>query len=246
MSAGTFSLNPGPASVGVDPANYAGALSTGVVSGTTPVATVALDVAARVKLAPVNIVQQAYLRSARDFCRRTEYLRRTIPPTALTPNTDTYNFGTDPVLEVIDIKAAAVQQIVPSNNWVNLRFTPQDTYDPNAAADIPIWYSYLPEGMVRYYPSPNLAYNSKLELIVQPLLTTQLVPNDLLSKFWFYLEAGAMWHLYLMDKEPWFNLTLAAKAESDFNEGVGMAKSWVDRGFQRGSVRATPRPFISR
>jgi hypothetical protein len=246
MSAGTFSLNPSPPSVGVDPANFAGALTVGPVTGTTPVATLSLDVAARVKQAPIQLIQQAYLRSTRDFCRRTEYLRRTIPPTALTPNSGTYNFGSDPVLEVVDIKAAAVQQLPPSNNWVNLRTTPQDTYDPNQAADIPIWYSYIPDGMVQFYPPPNLAYNVKLELIVQPLLVATAVPNDLIAKFWFYLEAGAMWHLYLMDKEPWFNPTLAAKAESDFNEGIGMGKSWVDRGFQRGSVRATPRPFISR
>jgi hypothetical protein len=203
-------------------------------------------VAARVKECPIAVVQAAYIRAARDLCKRSEFLRRNVPSTALVPNQPLYNFGTDPNLEIIDIKAVAIQQLAPSFTWVNLHNTPQDTYDPNMAADIPNWYSYVPEGMITYYPTPNLAYNTKVELIVQPLQTATAISNDLVNKFNLYIEEGALWHLYSMPKEPWYNPIERDKSQMLFFEGIGMGKSWVDRGFQRGSVRATPRPFIAR
>jgi hypothetical protein len=248
MSSGTFSLMPGPATVGVDPANFAGAIAGGVVSGFTAVTSpsVYADVATRVRQCSIPVVQDALMRSTRDFTRRTEWLKRNIPTAALTPNQSTYNFGTDPNLEVINVAAAMIQQLSPSNTFVGLRPTGQDTYDPNMAADIPNWYSYLPEGMIVFYPTPNLAYNAKVELTVAVLDTSVNVPNDLLTRWKLYLEAGARMHLYLMDKEPWFNPTLAMQSEREFMDGINVARAMLARSQQKGPVRATPRPFISR
>ena len=245
MSAGTFSLMPGPPTPGVDAGpNFAGTVGAGVLSGFTAVTSLYYDTASRVKGAPIAVVQDAYMRACRDFCRLTEWLKRNITDTALTINQPTYNFGADPALEVIGVHAAMIQQ--QNLTWVGLRPMDQAQADPNMKSDLPNWYSYLPEGMIVYYPAPNLAYLARVELIVQTALAAVQVPNDLVNRFNLYLEAGALWHLYLMDKEPWFNPILAKQAEDRFNEGVANARSMKDRGNQRGSVRATPRPFVSR
>ncbi len=248
MSAGTFSLMPGPPTVAIDAGSFAGTQAGGVVTGTTSVASPVIyrDVATRIKEAPLSVVQGAYMRSCRDFCKRTQWLRRNILSTALVNLQPVYNFGVDPVFEVLDVVAAQVQQMPPGTNWVNLRSTSQDTFDPNMAPDIPNWYSYLPEGMIVFYPTPNNVYPTKIELCVQTAINGTMVPNDLVTKFNLYLEAGARMHLYLMDKEPWFSPILAKQAEDEFMEGVGMGKSLKDKGNQSGSRRATPRPFIAR
>lgn len=245
MSSGTFTLNPGPPSVGIDPANYAGALATGTVAGTTALSVLVGDLALQLKLVPTALINQAYLRAARDLCKKAPGLiRRTIAATPLTPNVAAYNFGTDPTFEVVGVRAAQIQQM--NNTWVNLRYTSQDTFDPNMKTDLPNWYAYLPEGMIVYYPTPNLAYNTLLELNVQPNLAAQVIPNDLVQKFNIWIEEGAKEFLYGLDQEPWYSPTERDRAGALFERGVASARSWVDKGFQSGSQRATPRPFLSR
>jgi hypothetical protein len=244
VSSGTFSLVPGPPSVAIDAGNFAGIQAPGVVSGFTSIALLALDVAARVKEAPIPIIQAAYARAARDLCKRSMWLRRNITNQPLTINVSAYNFGTDPNLEVTGIEAGQIQQ--QNLTWINLRSGDPDNFDPNMKTDLPTYYSYLPEGMVLFYPTPNAAYLSAIELTVQVSLNATSIPNDLVSKFNIYIEEGAMWHLYMMDQEPWFNMTLAMEAKQNFMEGVGMARSWKDKANQQGSVRATPRAFIAR
>jgi hypothetical protein len=245
MSSGTFSLNPGPPSTSIDAQSFAGAITGGPITpASTAVSLLCLDVAAVIKEAPVPIVQQAYMRSAREFCARSMYLRRQITQASLTVNQQEYNFGSDPNLEVIGVAAAAIQQ--QDTTWVNLRPTDQATYDPNMKTDLPNWYSYLPEGMIVFYPTPNYAYGAKVSLICQPSLASQVIPNDLLNKFNTYIEAGALEFLYSMTNEAWANAAMEAQAHNRFWEGIGLARTWKDKGFQQASVRATPRPFIAR
>jgi hypothetical protein len=245
MSSGTFSLNPGPPSTSIDAQSFAGVITGGPITpASTAVGLVCLDVAALIKEAPVPIVQQAYMRAAREFCARSMYLRRQIAQATLTVNQPEYNFGSDTNLEVIGVAAAEIQQ--QNTTWVNLRPTDQAYYDPNMKTDIPNWYSYLPEGMIVFYPTPNYAYGAKVSLICQPSLASQVIPNDLLNKFNTYIEAGALEFLYSMENESWGNGQKSMEWRGKFWEGIGLARTWKDKGFQQASVRATPRPFISR
>jgi hypothetical protein len=245
MSSGTFSIMPGPPNPSIDAATFAGTQVPGLIApGTQPVATLCLDVAARIATAPLSIIQLAYTRAARELCRRSMYLKRNITNAALTVGAPTYNFGTDPNLEVIGIAAASLQQ--QNTTWIDLREMDQSMVDPNMKNDLPTWYSYLPENMVLFYPTPNYAYLTNVEVVVQTAIGATTIPNDLVSKFNTYIEEGALWHLYLMKDQPWSDLQLAQEAKDSFFEGVGMARAWKDRGYQAGSRRATPRPFISR
>ena len=245
MSSGTFSLNPGPPSTSIDAQAFAGSITGGPIPpATTPVAQVCLDVAAIIKDAPVPIVQQAYMRAAREFCSRSMYLKRSIPQATLIANQAEYNFGVDPNLEVIGIDAAQIQQ--QNTTWVNLRPTSQDTYDPNMKTDLPNWYSYLPEGMIVYYPTPNYAYGTRVSLICQPSLAAQVIPNDLLNKFNTYIEYGALEFLYSMAGEDWGDEGKMLGNRMKFWEGIGQARTWKDKGNQITSRRANPRTFIAR
>jgi len=104
MSSGTFLPRPGPPSVAIDAANFAGVQVPGILPpGFNLDLAAVLDVAARVKEAPVAIIQAAYARSARDLTKRSMWLKRNITNQPLTINQPAYNFGTDPNLEVIGI-----------------------------------------------------------------------------------------------------------------------------------------------
>ncbi len=245
MSAGTFTLNPGPPTPGLEAGNFAGTQVPGTLGGlTTPVASLVGDLATFIRAADSTTIRSAYMRACREFCARSRWLKRNITNTALTINQPVYNFGTDPNLEVIGVSAAAIQQ--QNLTWVGLRSTSQDTADPNQAPDLPNWFMYLDEGMIRFYPTPNLAYLSNVNLIVQTSLNGTAVPNDLIAKWNREIEFGALAFLYDMPKEEWSDPVKAGEARIKFIEGWAAAKSWVDKGYQQGSVRATPRPFLSR
>ncbi len=245
MSAGTFTLNPGPPTPGIEAGTFAGTQVAGTLGGgTTTVASLVGDLAATVRSADSQTIQLAYMRACREFCFRSRWLKRNITNAALTINAPVYNFGTDPNLEVIDVAAVAIQQ--QNLTWIGLRSTSQDTSDPNQAADLPNWFMYLPENMIRFYPTPNLAYLSNVNVIVQTSISATAVPNDLIQKWNRTIESGAMAYLYAMPKEEWYNPDEAMKAKNLFEEGWSSARSDVARGYQSGNVRATPRPFLSR
>jgi hypothetical protein len=245
MSSGTFSLAVGPPDVATDAQSFAGSVTPGLLTpATTPVAQLVGDVAVMVKDAPTQIINLAYMRACRDFCKRSMWLKRNIATATLTVGQPLYNFGSDATLEVIGIAAVSIQQ--QNTTWIDIRPMTQGFSDPNQANDIPLWYSYIPENMIRYYPTPNLAYGSKVELICQTSLNAVAVPNDLINKFNIYIEEGCLSYLYQIPKQPWTNPELAAAKWAMFMEGIGMAKSWRDKGDQMASVRATPRTFIPR
>ena len=245
MSSGTFSLRPGAPNPSIDAQSFAGGIVAGAFApASTAVASLVGDLAARVRQAPTITIQLAYMRAARDFCLHSMWLRRSIPSAAVTIGQPLYNFGADATLEVLQVPAAAIQQ--QNTTWIDIYPADQSTFDPNQKNDIPQWFSYVPENMLVLYPTPNYAYNLRVSLICQTAINATTVPNDLISKFNLYLEEGAMSYLYLMDKEPWYNPELAVKAEMKFWEGIGIARSWKDKGNQMASVRATPRTFIAR
>lgn len=245
MSSGTFSLLVGPPNPSLDAQSFAGAITAGQLTpASTPVANLVGDLAARVRQAPMSVVQLAYMRACRDFCKRSMWLKRQITAAPVTVGQALYNFGSDATLEVIGVSAAAIQQ--QNATWIDIRSADQASFDPNQKNDIPQWYSYVPENMVVLYPTPDYTYNLRTSLICQTALAATAVPNDLINKFNIVIEEGAMAHLYLMDKEPWFSPQLAEKANEAFWDGIGQARTWRDKGNQQGSVRATPRNFIAR
>lgn len=245
MSSGTFSLRVGAPNPSIDAQTFAGAITAGTLApASTPVVQLTGDLAARMRQVGTPIVNAAYMRACRDFCMHSLWLRRNIAAAAVTVNQPLYNFGSDATLEVLQVPAGAIQQ--QNGTWIDIFPADQSTFDPNMKADLPMWYSYVPENMLVLYPTPNFAYNLKVTLICQTAINATAVPNDLINKFNLYLEEGAMSYLYLMDKEPWFNPQLAEKAEQKFWEGIGMARSWKDKGNQMSSLRATPRAFIAR
>jgi len=245
MSSGTFSLMPGPANPALDAATYGGTQTAGFLTpGTTLISQLALDVASTIKDCPIPIVNLAYTRAAREFTRRSFFLKRNVTNAALTINQPVYNFSGDASLEVIGINAAAVQQ--QNATWVDLRPADATMYDPNMITDLPTWYSYIPEGMIQFYPTPNYAFLTNVEIVVQTSINATTIPNDLVSRWNTYIEAGALQFLFEMNSQPWSDPVAAARNAELFQEGVGMARSWRDRGYQKGSVRATPRPFLAR
>jgi hypothetical protein len=213
---------------------------------TAPVGQVCSDVAAKVKPCPMSVVRDAYARACWDFTRQSMWLRRTLTPTlTLTINQNQYLLPTDPDLAVIGIAAAAVLQI-PNGNWLPLDPAEVDAFDINQAPNLPRRHAYIPGGGIAFWPTPNAAFTIAVKVICEVQRASLKVPTDLLEKFRLFLESGALAHLYEMRGESWYDPAIANAEAAKFQGGVQIARAWVAKGNQTGSVRARPRVFIAR
>ncbi len=246
---GSFSLNPGPATPEVTPGTLAGIPAAGIV---TPQAFVQInaisgDVASIIEKAPLAIIYQAYARAARELCRRTMMLTRTVVPYLTQANQPIYNLGADANFEILGLKAGQIQQLSPNQSWVDLwTNTDAANFDPNRQPSLPTYVNYIPEGMVNFYPIPNNAYPVQLEVYVQTPDNATQIPLDLYRKYNRYIEAGALAHLYGLSDEPWYNPIERDRNKAVFEEGFGQGRSDIARGKQAGSLRAKPRAFLAR
>jgi hypothetical protein len=84
MSAGTFTLMPGPPTPGLEAGSFAGTQTAGTYGGgTTPVANLIGDLAANVRSADSQTIVLAYMRACREFCARSRWLKRNMITTSL-------------------------------------------------------------------------------------------------------------------------------------------------------------------
>jgi len=237
MGWGSFSINPATPSPGP---------TSDTFTTFVPLKNLVTDVASIVKAAPIEVVQAAYVRAARQLSGESRWLRYTpSPDSQMAANTRQYNLSfSDANVEIIGIAAAAVQDLASS--WHPLKtLSSPNSLDLNAQPNFPAWYAYIDEAQVMFDPIPNLAYTWRVQLIVQVALTATAMPTEFVNKFNRRIEAGALAFLYGMSGESWYNPNEAARFNMEFQEGINQAKAWVNRGFQGGSVRANGRAFLA-
>jgi hypothetical protein len=195
---------------------------------------------------PSPTMQAAYVRAARMFCSESRWLQRGISAT-LTPLQRMYSFGSDPLLEVLEVANVSCSTPVGSSapNIVSLMAADPTTFNPNFSPSFPTWYAYIPEGQIAYNPIPNQAYPTQITLVVQPRDGVAEIPDQLLIKWRYGLEEGTKAFLYDIPGEPWSDAGKAQVARTFYRGWVNEARAEVNRGFQQGPVRARPRaPWI--
>jgi hypothetical protein len=193
-----------------------------------------------IRRVPTQMLINAYVRAARDFCRQTRWLRedRTVVTTI---NEDDYTLADSATAEVVGIRriwAVASDdsewEIRPKDStlWTN----PTDTGQP-------MHYAYVPEGAFKLHVIPDAAYTLTVTAAMQPLLASTTLSDALATKWDHVLEEGALEYLFGVPGQKWSNPVESLKRGRAFRAGINNAKADEQRGFNQGSMRTRARAF---
>lgn len=201
-------------------------------------------VAERVRKCPTVTLRRAYVRAMRDWCAQTRWLRTTIAG-ATVANTQLYDLGSDPYVEIVAITemSGVSGNLTPPQIWA-LRAGIAQSWNPNINTSQPQEYAYVPEGQFSLYPVPDAVYNLTVVVVLQPKDGAVQVPAAPLVKYSSDIEAGALSVLLSMKGMPWYDAPEAMRQDKIFRSGINNAKADAQRLYQSGSQRATPRRFL--
>lgn len=200
------------------------------------------SIAQIVRKCPTPVLQDAYVTAYRDWCSQTRWLRTTIAG-ATAIGDKIYSLGSDPLLEVVSVGAVSV---TANGQTMPLMASDPMAWGANVGNGLPRQYAYIPEGQIALHPTPNAIYQTIVSAVVQPVDGAASVPDDPLRKYRSAIEAGALEYLLALPGTPWSNPGAAAGQGRVFRSGISNAKAEVQRGFNTGAQRVTPRAFLSR
>jgi len=203
---------------------------------------------------PTQTLKRAFLRSMRDLCNESRWLRKT-----LTMSTNDTQSGIEAAylipliededaeyVEIIGVRDHIVgidQSQNPNREFKILPGDPQ-RWDLTVLPRAPREYAYKPEGMFDIWPAPDQTYNMRVTVQLQNKEDAERVPRDILKKWSTEIEAGALGYLLDIPGQPWSNPVRALAYAKTFQAGVNNAKADAQRSFNTGSQRVVPRRFI--
>jgi len=201
------------------------------------------NIAQIVRKCPNITLARAYVRAYRDFCNQTQWLKVSIPG-ATVAGTVQYNLGTDTFTEITGVRAVQLTD-ASGNKW---GLSPADSggWNPNRPSSMPRQFSYVGQGQVALFPTPDAVYSLLVSAIVQPKseAVTQ-IPSECLRKYSNEIEAGALAYLLTIPGQPWSNPAMAEGYGRAFRSGIANAKADVQRGHNVGSQRVRPRTIFT-
>lgn len=214
-----------------------------------------VGIAQKVRPCPSATLRYAYLRAARRFCTETRWYQLPYELTlvagqrtyVITPPTRS-GFAT-PQLEVIDLAWYGHwlnSSLTGQLSWARLLKGDPSRWNPNMANQTPTRVAYYPEGEVQFDPTPDQAYPVNLQVAYQPTADATDIPDELLVKWTYGIEAGALAYLYGLAGEPWADALKEKQASDAAQAAINNAKAIVAAAYQSGSRRANPRPFVAR
>lgn len=209
------------------------------------VMTVLPDVAQICKRAPDGTLIGAYIRAVRKWCHESRWYRANVPG-SVDPSSQLYSLGSDPVLEIIDVPAAAVNcpKAGGAPNWLPIFPSDSTKWPMTATPGRPQLFQYVPEGQIAVWPIPDQAYEVRVTVALQPKSGQTQIDDVLLRKWDQAFQAGALGFLHDMKGEPWYDAQAADRGRKALQSAINNARADVARGFTTGSRRATPRQFI--
>lgn len=191
-----------------------------------------------VKGVPDFVATEAILRSARDFCRKTWYCRRTIE-VALIAGEKYYDLSPESDTEqIIGIKSIQYRDQI-------LAPTSPEEMRTNGEEGDPCAYFVEDSDTVAFYPTPrntesNVCY---ARVAVQPSSDAEDLPDDLVVEFEQAIIDGAIMWLTRMEGQAWTNYEVSAKMEALYGQAVHRAKADAMRARQPFNLRIRPKPF---
>lgn len=197
------------------------------------------EISALVRECPSGILIKAYAAAAREFCNRSKWLRTTING-ATAADTPQYNLGSDTYHEVCGIRGMSIRSSSTAD-WDPVTEQAGTVVDPNADADVPEFYQYLPHGKFRLSPTPLAAYDLSITAVLQPKRGVVSIDDSLLVDWDEALRHGALYRLFRITNQPWTNPGESGVQRDLFEIEVNKAKSAVAVGYNAGAA-TTNRP----
>lgn len=189
-------------------------------------------IAQKCRECPIPTLTEAVLNAARQLCRQSHWLDANIAST-LVVGEPTYNLGTDVYNEVIGVRAMSV--VVTAGSDVRpLERRSTTLWDPACDADTPEFFDYLDSGDITLHPTPDLAYEATLTLILQPKLGALTIDSTLVRTWEEALRAGALAYLQDIPGQPWSDPRSAGANRDVFLSWINRASSAVARRYKAG------------
>lgn len=203
------------------------------------------DVAQICRKAPTGTLIRAYARSARDFCRQTRWYRSALAGQTVAGQ-QVYSLGSDPYLQVVGLHAATAAQISGNTKpWPLVVCHDTGAWDPGGNPGNPRQYAYVPEGQIAFGPTvPNLVLNIQMTLVLAPKRGVVELPEEILVKWEYALQAGTLGYLLALPDMPWTDLAEAKRQLATYQSGINNARADEQRGYNAGTVFMRRRPFI--
>ena len=204
-----------------------------------------------VRRCPGVTLKTAYLRSARNFCSQTRWLRDTPTLDTLSGNTEagTADYAllvTDPLTEIVGIRDVKGFEVSAVDQWWQITPFDKTRFQPTTQTNKPVHYAYVPEASLSLWMAPDKAYRLEITAAVQPILTATELPDRLVTKWKEVLEYGALEYLMALPRQAWSNAVIAADYGKKFRAGINNAKADEQRGYNQGPTRVTPRMIFRR
>lgn len=192
------------------------------------------DIRGRVAVAlPDKGYRDALRWAAREFMRKTYWLRETVEP-GVVEGTDAYAL----IALTADTEVFAIQAAQLGSDYL----TPatQEEVAPETRG----WYMFEPPNIIQLSWSPTAA-DALLSLLVRCVLVTKTdattIPDSVLRKWDTTISYGALLRLFSMKAAPWFDAALADHYEKLWTADILLAAQEAERqskAYAYGTVRA--------
>lgn len=189
---------------------------------------------------PETTMDHAIRLAAREFCRKSWYVRETIIVTELA-GTAYYDIESSTPTETEILGIVAVQRderpLAPPT-------TQQDVQQKEGQ---PKTWIFLPPSTLELAPYPAATETNLLDVYVRVALTPKadctVLPDDLFVQYEQHLAYGAIAYLAEMPGEEWSNDKVAMEAYKKFSEAMYQAKSNAVFGHKPWGNTIALRPF---
>jgi len=189
------------------------------------------EVRTRVSGAGVDIINQEIKSAIREFYRKSGLWVETLE-----------NLATSAVVSTLDLSAAAVSAghdasvlSTVSIKYDNNYLIPQHVLDTDPTGDTPVQYYGLSAGSVRLIPTPIATVANIMDAVVvlQPLFTSDFVPNDAKDIWFDGIMDGILGRIMVHPKKPYTNAVLAQYHLKRFNNTIGEARDTARRRYTK-------------
>lgn len=203
------------------------------------------NVAQVARKCPTATLRHAYTRAMREWCQQTQWLRVNIPGSTVA-DVAQYTLGNDPYCDIIGIFAMQATLDLPTPQTPQVwpvRVGDPGLWNPAIGQGQPLRYAYVPEAQFAVNPTPDQVYGLVVTAIVTPKEGAVMVPQAPLQKYSNDIEAGALEYLLMLPGMPWTDKAMSMLKGKEFRSGISNGKAEVQRNYNVGAVRATPRAF---
>lgn len=198
-----------------------------------PVVDLLSGISQRCRDAPIPTLIDAYVRAARDFCRKSRWLIAEVAG-ATTIGDTLYALGSDPYVEIIGLRALTF--VNDQGKTDPVRDSVSSSWDTDDEPGPPEFYQYVPEGQFALHPAPDAIYDLTITLILQPKRGVNSIDTTLPVKWERTLEKGALAFLLNLRDVTWSDPREAAELKRQFNVDCASALLNAARGYNPGAL----------